>query len=175
MNNQKKNNRGFTLIELMVSLSVIAILMVLAAPSWRDQTAQNRLVANTNKLVGALAFTRSEAVKQGLQTTLCSSDDLSNASPSCTSSAWQDGWLIWTDLDDDGSLDSPGEIVRMSEATQGGITITPSNTLLAFNSTGFTTTPGTFKLCDSRVGNTGRQLRVLISGSTSLITNVACP
>lgn len=163
------------MLELMVSLSVVATLLVLAAPSWREQSTKNRLIATTNKLVGAMAYTRSEAVNRGVQTTLCSSNDLSNASPSCTASNWEDGWLVWADLDNDATFDSPGEIIRVAEAVGGSVAITPSDTTLAFDNSGFTTTPGTLKVCDDRVGNTGRQIRLLVSGSTSLTTEVACP
>lgn len=175
MNSHKNNNHGFTLIELMISLSVIAALLVIAAPSWKTQTAKNRLVTTTNKMIGALAYTRSEAVKQGTQATLCTSNDQSNASPSCTASAWQDGWLVWADLDRDGSLDSPTEIVRMSEPLKGNVAITAGSTTFAFDSTGFTSTPSIFKICDDRIGNHGREIRLLVSGSSALTTGVACP
>ena len=178
---KRHNNKysGFTLVELIVTMTVAVILMSLAAPSWRSQVADNRLVAATNKLVGALAFTRSEAVKLGTQATLCSSNDQGTATPSCTGSAWQAGWLVWVDANGSGSFDSPVEIVRRAEALQGGIVVTPApitaNTTLTFGSSGFTSTPVTLKVCDGRVGNHGRQLRILVSGSASTTAGLACP
>ena len=170
---------GFTLLELMITLAIAVILMMIAAPSWQTQTADNRLTAATNQLVGALAYARSEAVKQGRRADLCSSNDITNATPSCTGTAWETGWLIWLDADNDNSFDSPGEIVRVSEALRGGTNITTGagTTSMSFDPTGFTTTPDTFLVCDANTGdrNQGRQLRILTSGSVSLTTGRPCP
>ncbi len=166
-----KKQHGFTLIELMVTLAIAAIVLTVGVPSMKTMIYNNRLTAATNSLVGSLAFARSEAVKQGISTTICSS----NNQTSCTSSAWSGGWLIWVDADSDGTLDSPGEIVRVSEALRGTIVVTAANTTLSYNSTGFTNTPGTIKVCDDRIGALGNQLQILTGGSVSLTTQVACP
>ncbi len=159
------------MIELMVTLSVLAILLTVGVPSMRTLVADNRLTTVTNSLVGSISLARSEAVKQGMNVTICTSSDQA----SCTASAWSAGWLIWVDSDSDGTLDSPGEIVRVAEARKGNIAVTAANTSLLFDATGFTSTPGTLKICDDRTGNLGKQLRMLSGGSLSLTTQVTCP
>lgn len=159
------------MIELMVGLSILAISLTIGIPSMQKLIADNRLITATNSLVASLNLARSEAVKQGVNATICTSNDQS----SCTASAWGAGWLVWVDTDNDGSLDAPGEIVRVAEARKGTIAVTAASTTLLFDATGFSSTPGTMKVCDSRTGNVGKQLRILAGGGISLTTAVACP
>jgi type IV fimbrial biogenesis protein FimT len=57
--------RGFTLLELMVTVAVLAILLTVGVPSFRDLIQNNRVTTQTNELVTALNFARAEAVKRG--------------------------------------------------------------------------------------------------------------
>jgi type IV fimbrial biogenesis protein FimT len=57
--------RGFTLLELMVTVSVLAILLTLGIPAFGDMVRNNRVTAQTNQLVSAINTARSEAVKRG--------------------------------------------------------------------------------------------------------------
>ena len=57
--------RGFTLLELMVAIAVLAILATVGVPSFRDLIQNNRVTTQTNELVTALSFARTEAVKRG--------------------------------------------------------------------------------------------------------------
>lgn len=166
-----KKEHGFTVIELLVTLAIVAIVLTVGVPGMKNLIYNNRLTAATNSLVGSLNYARSEAVKQGIRAAICSSSDQS----SCTGSAWSTGWLVWVDTDNDSSLDSPGEIVRVSEALRGAVTVTAANTTVSYDATGFTATPGTLKVCDDRTGNLGNQLQLLTGGSVSLTTQVACP
>ena len=70
MHNQPEYNSGFTLIELMVTIAIAAILLGIAIPSFTETIASNRLTTNANALVTALNFARSEAVKRGIQVTV---------------------------------------------------------------------------------------------------------
>ena len=62
--------RGFTLLELMVAIAVLAILTTVAIPSFRDLIQNNRVTTQTNELVAALTFARTEAVKRGRNVTI---------------------------------------------------------------------------------------------------------
>ena len=166
-----RQHTGFTLIELMVALAVLAILLTVGVPSMQTLISNDRLTTATNSLAASLNLARSEAAKQGLSATLCSSNDQT----SCTGSSLTDGWLIWVDANANSTLDAPGEIVRIAEALKGSIVVTAAATTLLFDSTGFTSTPGTIKICDDRTGNLGKQLRILAGGSVSLSTQIACP
>src|SRR5690625_3361592 len=70
--------RGFTLIELMVTLIVAAILITVAVPGYKHLTATSQLTTMSNKIVGALHAARMEAVKNSGDTQFCSEDSSLN-------------------------------------------------------------------------------------------------
>lgn len=74
---------GFSLIELMVSLAVLAILLVIAVPTYRDVIAGQRVRAAISELHTALVLARSEAIKRNTSITL-----------SRSSGNWASGWKI---------------------------------------------------------------------------------
>lgn len=108
---------GVTLIELMVTLSVAAILLSLAIPSFQQIAATNRVAGLTNELTATLNLARSEAVKRGTTVTVCRSADTgtsinntpgSLAGPTCSTDAatgWQHGWLVFVDGSTRGTVD----------------------------------------------------------------------
>ncbi|CBA15790.1 GspH/FimT family pseudopilin [Xanthomonas albilineans] len=67
--------RGFTVVELMVTIAILAILMALAVPSFTALIRSNRLTSTANELVAALQLTRSEAVRLNGGVSLCRSDN----------------------------------------------------------------------------------------------------
>lgn len=87
----RERERGFTLVELMVTLAVLVILMAVAVPSFRSITLSNRLTTNANELVGAIQTARMEAIKRNARTQFCSNSDTSNTADTlgdaCESSA----------------------------------------------------------------------------------------
>lgn len=86
------NQRGFTLIELMVTITVLAVLLGIGIPSFRSMIENNRIAAASNDLVSALQLARSEAIKRGIPVVLCASSDQSSCS-TATSPVWINGWV----------------------------------------------------------------------------------
>ena len=97
--------QGFTLLELMVSLAVFAITLGLAIPSFQSLITSNRLTTQTNALLNAIYYTRSEAIKRNAHVVLCSSQSANQ----CDGGSWADGWLIFSDANKNAKLDA-GEI-----------------------------------------------------------------
>ncbi len=127
---------GFTLLELLITMSIAAILLTIAIPSFRYITNSNRISGEVNGLLGDLQFARAEAVKEGRTVTVCiSSDGLS-----CTgSTAWQGGWIVFSDPTDVGVVD-PGEtILRMQKPFSSTDTFNASNgvSVITFNREGY--------------------------------------
>lgn len=85
---------AFTLVELLVTMAVAAILMVIATPAFNSMVRSYRLTAAANELVGAANLARSEAIHRGSRVTLvpCRWDE---SSARCAgSSTWRDGWAL---------------------------------------------------------------------------------
>ena len=101
-----KRDYGFTLVELMVTLVIAAILLTAGVPSFTTLIKNNRLTTSTNELVGALTLARSEAVKRGLRVTVCKSADQASCDTSGT--GWQQGWIVFTDENNSGTYNPTG-------------------------------------------------------------------
>lgn len=84
-----KRNQGFTLLELLVTITVASIILSFGVPSFLDIVRNNRAAANSNDLLIALAIARSEAVKRGTTVTVCASADGSNCN-----GTWDQGWIV---------------------------------------------------------------------------------
>lgn len=178
---------GFTLIELMFTLAVAAILLSLAAPSFRDTIKNTRLVTEVNNLASGLSFARSEAIKRGLFVTLCKSNDNATCSGN-----WQDGWIVFVDIDGQGDVDVGNDtIIRVGEGVPASITLVfPGRVRVTYAASGFSTNNSTFKFCDDRddaskakglvVSPSGRVRKAIDSDSNGIIedgggNNVTCP
>ncbi|WP_320824444.1 GspH/FimT family pseudopilin [Reinekea sp.] len=99
-----KQVRGFTLLELMVTMVILVIIAAFAAPSFNNLMRNTRIDSNTSKIRTALTYARSEAVNLGSTVTVCSSTDLLNCNGD---QQWETGWIVFSDLDSDGAFDGP--------------------------------------------------------------------
>ncbi len=93
-----KNQKAFTLIELMVTVSILAIVMSLAIPSFRSSVNNNRSLGAGGELITALNFARTEAIKRGGYVSVCASNTGNTSTPSCLAAGnWAKGWLVFVD------------------------------------------------------------------------------
>lgn len=83
--------RGFTLIELMVAVAILAILAALAAPSFNEAILSNKLTSYANNFVASSTLARSEAIKRNSSVTLCRTI---NGLTCASSGGWQQGWIV---------------------------------------------------------------------------------
>ncbi|MCW5654106.1 GspH/FimT family pseudopilin [Hydrogenophaga sp.] len=106
---------GFTLIELMVGVAIMAIILAFGVPSFQSAIASNRLTGTTNDLVSAMALARTEAIRRGTRVTLCKS---ANATQCTNAGQWTQGWIVFVDTtrsSTDASVDT-GETILASQA-----------------------------------------------------------
>lgn len=91
---------GFTVLELMIVIALLAIVTVIAVPNFRTAIQNNRITAQTNDLVTAFQLARSEAVKRGRPVTVCASDVIdaedNGTAPTCDND-WSEGWMVVLD------------------------------------------------------------------------------
>lgn len=121
--------RGVTLIELMVTVSIMSIMVMIAAPSLQSFVRSTQLRTSTNDLATVLVYARSEAIKRGYPVTVCKSANITASSPACTTGStatWQAGWLVFVDHDGDGTVDAgtPADVpLRIGSASTEGVSI----------------------------------------------------
>ncbi|HET6397440.1 MAG TPA: GspH/FimT family pseudopilin [Pseudoxanthomonas sp.] len=89
---RRKHHAGVTLIELLVTLVVLAVLLGMALPSFQGSMRSNRVATATNEILASLALARTEAIKGLGPAGVCPSSD----GVSCASNTdWSGGWLVW--------------------------------------------------------------------------------
>lgn len=165
---------GFTLIELMVVLSVAAILASLAVPSFRSVVQNNRLATQANELSGTLNFARGEAIKRGSSVTVCVSTDQAT----CTGgTAWAGGWIAFVDINRD-RIVTPNvdTVLRVRGTLEGGSTFGGAATAVQYLPNGLLNFgAGAYTLATT--GCTGNEKRILNVTATGRlgITRAACP
>ena len=101
-----KSGKGFTLVELMVTLSVLMILMSVGVPSFIAAMKNSRLSGDYSELFGALILARSEAVKQSSFVSVCA-----RASDNACGNDWSNGWIVFADRQND-----PGDTAGVIDA-----------------------------------------------------------
>ncbi|OUR73993.1 hypothetical protein A9Q78_01885 [Methylophaga sp. 41_12_T18] len=151
------NHQGFTLIELIITLSIAAILMAIAAPSFSGIIQNNRMTTQYNELLASLSLARSEAIKRTQRVTVCQSS--TNNSCGGDSSSWHSGWIVFVDENADNTRDAGEDILRANSVLAGNNTLSyGARTRVGFDSDGLASggSNGTFTLCDSR-GDSNRQ------------------
>lgn len=172
---------GFTLIELIITLTIAGILIALAAPAMQTFILDQRLTTQANGFIADLNIARSEAVKRGTSVTLCSSVDLSGCS---ASTQWETGRIAFIDSDGDGTVDVGDTIIRAGQRLEGSNTFRPvgsSTTGITFTGAGLTNLASgeiTLRLCDTRLASKAVAVLVNFTGRVRIDRTVlatACP
>ncbi len=168
-----KNENGFTLVELMITLAIVAILLTIGVPSFQTFILDNRLVTQANRIATDINMARSAAIKYQRSGKICVSSNSTTAAPSCTGGTdWSQGWIVWVDKNRDGSPDVPGEIVVAAEALSGTTTLTSTAlSTISYDSRGFATITDTLTLCDDRTGEVGRNIDIRGAGRINISKN----
>ncbi|WP_353393970.1 GspH/FimT family pseudopilin [Hydrogenophaga sp. 5NK40-0174] len=154
-----KKQSGFTAIEMMVSVAILAILVGIGIPSLRLLIQSMQISAVTNDVVSTLQVARSEAVKRGVPVTVCSSNNQATCS-----GGWIDGWVV---RDNAAAANPP---FRVWPATRAGVGIVVGGAV-EFNALGGVTNAQCFQIT---LDTLTRFVGVGPSGRVAS-SNVACP
>jgi type IV fimbrial biogenesis protein FimT len=163
--------RGFTLFELMIVLSIAAVLAALAVPAMRSFLQNQQQSSAVTNLMTTLQYARSEAIKEDVPVTgtdctgtgvcVCPSANGTSCDPAGN---WNNGWIVYTSSPVDGV-----SVLEAVGALQSGLTMStsPATVAVTYQPNGTTNLGGLveFTLCDSRGSAYARELEVSISGS----------
>lgn len=133
--------RGLTLIELAVTLTILAILALVAMPNITKLVDVNRLAVVTNEYVHDISLARSEAMKRGIRVGACPTID----GTQCTTGSWSDGWIVFADADNTLSWTASDVVLRV-HARANGIVTTASSALVLYDRQGFSAA-GDYRFC----------------------------
>tara|TARA_R110001599_G_scaffold145321_1_gene327581 strand:- start:31004 stop:31594 length:591 start_codon:yes stop_codon:yes gene_type:complete len=159
---------GFTLVEMMVALLVLAVLIVISAPGFSGLIKDNRMLSHVYAMRAALNGARSEALSQRNFVTLCRSTD--GASCSTVAGDWNTGFIAFLDEDADSVVDDPNDQIFISkvldEETLKVTKISGDANWVQFDSRGYAAngSQGTFRICDERGDDYMRGVRITPGG-----------
>ncbi len=165
----KQPQRGFTLLELMLVVTIAGLLLGFGVPAMGNYIRNARITGASNDVMAALHFTRSEAIKRRQRVTLCTSTNAllannnANNAATCAASALLTGWIVFVDLDQNGQRTGADPILMNHEPMDARITARASGNpfLITYLDNGFALNAAASQivLCDAR-GNvaTGGQL-----------------
>lgn len=162
--------RGFTLIELMVGITILVIVLGIGVPSFTQTLRKNRLATQVNDFVTALNLARSEANKRGVRVTLCPSNSAQNDCSGATD--WRTGWIAFTDATGSaGVVDTDDRILQVWPASGNEFTFTPNPSTLT--NVGFRSldavAAASFSIYKSGcTGENKREVSVALTGRISL-------
>jgi type IV fimbrial biogenesis protein FimT len=171
---------GFTLVELMVTVVMAALLLTLGIPSLQILVNDNRLTTATNDFIAALNLARSEAIKRGVRVTLCKS---SNRTSCANTGNWAQGWMLFTDPNNNASYDTGETLIQSREGMEGNLSVTGNTTVADYISYaargqsvlingGFQA--GTITVCDGRNGNVGKGIVLSKAGRVQIASGASC-
>ena len=172
-------NAGFTLIELMIVITIVAIFVVVGVPNFQNMIKDNRLSTQANSLVSSMHLARSEALKLRTPVSICRTTD--GTSCAGAGGAWDTGWLVFADTANLGVVDAGERIILTQGALSSSNTlrgVAAVNNFVSYLPTGLSLTNGNFRLCDGSVPDvaTGRQIRVGTTGRVSVSVGTgSCP
>jgi type IV fimbrial biogenesis protein FimT len=166
-----KKFSGFTLIELMMTITILAVVLVVAVPNIRDMIVNNRLAAQANNFIAALTVARSEAIKRRVNTRV-QAWDVANDSDTAN---WGLGWQVVDTKNTLGDT-SDDEVLRAFNALEGGSTLTGGVTEIDYEASGILGVAAqTFQLghpkCES---DQHRTITISATGRAS-VKRVPCP
>lgn len=131
-----RKDAGFSLIELIITLAIAAILLAIAVPSFTTLLQGSRASGTYHLLTSSLAAARLRAIKDNAPVTVCPSAD----GRTCRSDqVWSDGWIVYQDPDRDPQPRDSDAVIQRFERVGGDLQLrsTPGRSRVRFKPTGW--------------------------------------
>ncbi len=140
---------GYSLLELLVTMGIVAIVVTGGIPLMRQSIHSSRLSAEINAFVSGVQVARSEAIKRNAAAVLCPSVD--GASCTLAPDAWEAGWLVFANDDRDSPPEiDPDEIILAYHSISKGLQVSANRPMFVFRSHAHRSTNGTVVFCPAQ-------------------------
>ena len=161
--------KGFTIIELMITLALVGVLVTFGVPGFSGLMERNQLTTGINQFVSSLSLARSEAIKRNERVNICTSND----GVQCTASSYEDGWLVYVDSNQNNSRDNNEELIWVGSSLANNLTLRGSSGFsnqISYMSTGRIgdNTQGEVRLCKDNDITKARMLIIIATGRVQL-------
>lgn len=169
-------NKGFTVIELMITVAVLAIVVAIAVPSFTEQIRNNRSVSIANEFVDTISFARAQAASRPARISICASND----GETCTGN-WADGYIVFIDTVATDTTVPPavGQVLKYSQRARGEVEMVAAFGANATNFIRFTSIGTLARLSvdpltiKSKItnckGNYSRAITITLAGQTTVL------
>jgi len=161
-------DKGFTLVELMVTLAILVILLAIGVPAMQRFLTGRLAIANADAMASGIKYARSEALKRGQTVSMCLTTTANTVAPTCSTSTqnWSSGWLVYVDPTGACAFNNTQLLVRVQQQfTNGGavngdatrrcLTFTPDGLSVGSN--------GTFSVMSPDSSDTGAKRCIVLN------------
>lgn len=130
---EQKNQQGFTLYELMITVLIVGIVLSLGIPNFQAFTQNGRMTSTANDLHAAFHLARSESSRAKTNITICASANAMSAAANC-GGTWDQGYIVFVDQDGDINRSGATEtVLRAHGAAATGVTLAVANDATYFS------------------------------------------
>lgn len=162
-----KQQKGVTLVELMITVSIVAIILTFVGPSIQSILIKNRIVAEINEISSLIQYARHQAIDEQAQVVVCPSTDYSVCSED-----WNDPKIVFID-DDDNEIRGAGEELLVTVgATSAASLMTNTTDIIKFSETGEANAANEILLCHKDgEAKYARSLSITLQGRVKMSTD----
>lgn len=167
------HNLGFTLIELIITLSIISIITAYGLPNYHEFKQNQTMTQEINRLSSTIRFARSQSIISGQHVILCATHSFTACDGN---SQWHQGWMVFADSNRNRSFDANERMLLNENNMPNDIQAVASvyRPKIRFDSTGFA--PGTnlsIRFCDGRGAQAGKAIIVSNVGRPRIAQNIS--
>ena len=166
-----KNIFGFTVIELMITVALAAVILTFGVPAFQGLMERNQLASNINSFISSLALARSEAVKRKQTIAVCATI-INTLDCRTDNGGYESGWMVFVEsVNVNGVRDNDEEILWVHEALDNNLTLRGNSNFqnnIQYASSGRSTNAGSVALCKDNAVNKARLIIINTAGRVRL-------